>query len=474
MEKIEKTVFISYRRTNVFMARAVYMYLTDADYDVFFDYEGINSGDFEQVILGNIRARAHFIVILAPSALERCANVGDWLRREIETALDEKRNIIPLFFEGFNFGSPSIAQYLTGKLALLKNYNGMNVPSDYFNEAMDRLINRFLNTPLDAVLHPLSNKAQKSAEEQKVAISRTNTVTERELSAEQWLERGVAHMQSGDLDDSVFDFTQAINIRSDFGAAYHNRGTAYYYMNDLDKAIKDLNQAIHLESDQAYHYYNRGMIRDKKGDSDGAIRDYTEAIRLEPAHAEAYYNRGLVREDTPDWEQAIKDFTEAIRLGLNDADSYYERGILRKRKGDQDGALKDFDETIRLKPDSSDAYINRGNIYLARGDIDHALADYNEAIRINSNSLEAYNNRGFIHRIKRNIDSAISDCTKAISLDPELAAAYYNRALAKIEKTDYASALFDCQNYLKLNGGIDYGNQREVEDLIYDLKKKIG
>ena len=101
--RIEKTVFISYRRTNSFMALAVYQNLTAKGFDVFLDLQGINSGDFEQIILGNLRARAHFLVILTPSALERCNEPGDWLRREIETAIDEKRNIIPLFFDGFNF-----------------------------------------------------------------------------------------------------------------------------------------------------------------------------------------------------------------------------------------------------------------------------------------------------------------------------------------------------------------------------------
>ena len=124
MGRIEKTVFISYRRTNLPWALAIYQNLTHHGYDVFFDYESINSGDFEQIILGNIKARAHFIVILTPSALERCNEPGDWLRREIEAAIEQKRNIVPLFLEGFNFGSPSIAKYLTGKMALLKKYNG--------------------------------------------------------------------------------------------------------------------------------------------------------------------------------------------------------------------------------------------------------------------------------------------------------------------------------------------------------------
>ena len=88
MARIEKTVFISYRRTDVYTALAVYENLKNQGYDVFFDYRSISSGDFEQIIVGNIKARAHFLLILTPTALDRCDEPGDWLRREIEFAVD--------------------------------------------------------------------------------------------------------------------------------------------------------------------------------------------------------------------------------------------------------------------------------------------------------------------------------------------------------------------------------------------------
>ena len=71
MARVEKTVFLSYRRTNATWALSIYQNLTTKGFDVFFDYKGITSGDFESVILENIRARAHFLVALTPSALER-------------------------------------------------------------------------------------------------------------------------------------------------------------------------------------------------------------------------------------------------------------------------------------------------------------------------------------------------------------------------------------------------------------------
>src|SRR5262249_52916335 len=72
MARIEKTVFISYRRADEPWALAVFGDLTQHGYDVFIDYDGIASGNFETAILENIKARAHFLVLLTPTALAVC------------------------------------------------------------------------------------------------------------------------------------------------------------------------------------------------------------------------------------------------------------------------------------------------------------------------------------------------------------------------------------------------------------------
>ncbi|HSG46132.1 MAG TPA: SUMF1/EgtB/PvdO family nonheme iron enzyme [Anaerolineales bacterium] len=171
MARIEKTVFIGYRRKDISWALAVYQYLTAHKYDVFFDYNSLSVGDFEAVIVSNIKARAHFILILTPTALDRCNEPGDWLRREVETAIDEKRNIIPVFFEGFSFGAPSVAEKLTGKLETLNRYNGLDVPSGYFPEAMERLNKRYLGIHLDAVLHPVPKEVRRKVKEEQAAAN---------------------------------------------------------------------------------------------------------------------------------------------------------------------------------------------------------------------------------------------------------------------------------------------------------------
>jgi putative peptidoglycan binding protein/TIR domain-containing protein len=167
MGRIEKTVFVSYRRTDEPWGLAIFQDLTQHGYDVFIDYDGIASGNFATVILENIRARAHFLVLLTPTALERCRDPKDWMRREIEAALDSRRNIVPLMLAGFDFGTPAIVSQLTGKLAALNEYNGLEIPKGYFSPAMERLRNKFLSVSLDTVLHPASLSAQQAAKEQK-------------------------------------------------------------------------------------------------------------------------------------------------------------------------------------------------------------------------------------------------------------------------------------------------------------------
>jgi hypothetical protein len=171
MASIEKTVFISYRRKDRYEALAVYQYLTSKQYDVFLDYTSIPSGDFEQSIVSNIKARAHFLLILTPTALDRCSEPGDWLRREIETAIDEKRNIIPLFFDGFSFSAPGVAEKLTGRLGAIKRYNGLDIPAGYFTEAMERLCEKYLDVPLEAVLHPVPTEVRKVVEDEQTAAN---------------------------------------------------------------------------------------------------------------------------------------------------------------------------------------------------------------------------------------------------------------------------------------------------------------
>jgi tetratricopeptide (TPR) repeat protein len=391
--RIENTVFISYRRTNVPWALAIFKELTAHGYDVFFDFTGIASGDFERVITANIRARAHFLVLLTPSALESYHRPGDWMRREVETALEARRNIIPLMLEDFDFSSPGIEGQLSESMVTLKRYNALRVPVDYFDAAMRRLRERFLNVPLDAVLHPVSSAVQQAARDQQQAAVVAPAVEQRDLTALEYFEQAV---NKGYTAEAILLYSHAIRLKPDYAHAFYNRSLVRYRLGDVDGARDDGDTAIRLMPGHAYAFYNRAVFRSAQGDVDGARDDYDTAIRLNPDLAEAFFNRSLLRSAQGDAAGARDDCETAIRLEPDDADALHHRALLRKEQGDFAGARQDYDTAIRLKPDFAVALYNRGILRMEQGDFARARKDYDAAIRFKPDYADAFDNRGHV------------------------------------------------------------------------------
>jgi hypothetical protein len=139
------TVFLSYRREVSWpLAQAVRGELVPHGFDVFLDTQNVDSGEFERVILREIERREHFLVLLEPRSLNRIADDGDWLRREIAHALAHGRNVVPLLANGARMPAPSD---LPADLERLPSFNAVSVPHDYFAEAMTKLRERFLCIP---------------------------------------------------------------------------------------------------------------------------------------------------------------------------------------------------------------------------------------------------------------------------------------------------------------------------------------
>lgn len=325
----EKTVFISYRRANSPWALAIYQKLTANGFDVFFDYQGIASGDFEQTILENIRSRAHFLVLLTPSALERCSDPNDWLRREIETAIDARRNIVPIFLEGFDFGSSSNSQYLTGKLANLRKYNGLNVPSDYFDQAMDRLVGRYLMPTEESPKissaaeffnlgyeNYINNHYEKALESFSAALNVDPSYTRA------YLYRGMSSAALLRFSEAINDFTKAIELNPSYDEALQNRGNCYVSMKEYQLAISDFTRAIQINPNAVEAYLGLGEVNTELQAYLEAEGQYSKAISLDPNRAEVYAKRAKVYTILQQHENAVDDYLKAIDLDQQQAPVY--------------------------------------------------------------------------------------------------------------------------------------------------------
>lgn len=134
-------VFISYRRDGgEYTAKILRDRLDELGYTVFFDVESLRSGDFNTKLYSVIEECADFILILSPDALNRCQNEDDWVRREVEYALERGKNIIPVMLRGFEF-----PESLPPSMEQLRFKHGIPANTEFF-EAFIQKLQIFLRT----------------------------------------------------------------------------------------------------------------------------------------------------------------------------------------------------------------------------------------------------------------------------------------------------------------------------------------
>jgi len=304
MAQIEKSVFISYRRTNKYHAWAVYQALISDDYNVFIDYDSIGAGLFKPEIFDAITKREHFILILTPTTLDRCHREDDFLRFEIEKAIQHKRNIIPLAFDGFEWNKKYILK-LPDTLKTLPDFQLLPVPHQltYFNETIDILQNRFLSKSVDSI-HILSNEDPSDGKE---SFEKANQF---------YLKRK--------YENAIPLYNNAIKSNPNNLSAYYLRGVCYQKTNQREKAfsdydfsIKRANEILPNDINNAEAYKIRGMSYSGKGELDLALKDLNKAIIINPRDPNLYNNRGIIYMLKGEYDNAIKDFNEALLIDPN-------------------------------------------------------------------------------------------------------------------------------------------------------------
>jgi hypothetical protein len=148
-------VFISYkRRTAAAQARLIRSDLTQRGISVFMDVTDLRSGFFDESLLGRIASTRNFVLILAPHALDKVQEAGDWLRREIGRAIESGRNVVPITLPGFRF-----PKTLPDDIAALPRYQCVEYSHLFFDAMMERLVGML---DLPAATKRLSASADKS------------------------------------------------------------------------------------------------------------------------------------------------------------------------------------------------------------------------------------------------------------------------------------------------------------------------
>lgn len=97
MRKGKYDIFISYRREGGRQyARTLQLILEKKGYKVFLDYDELVDGPFSPKIEAAIKEAPIYMILLSKGVMDKCGEEGNWVRREIEIAVQAKKHIIPV------------------------------------------------------------------------------------------------------------------------------------------------------------------------------------------------------------------------------------------------------------------------------------------------------------------------------------------------------------------------------------------
>jgi TPR repeat protein len=218
--------------------------------------------------------------------------------------MELRRNIVPILVNDFRFDD-NARVYLTGRLRDLSRYNGLGLPHDYFDAAMERLRTRFLKLPGQGGITPAPHQ-DASVVQQKIEEATSQPApTKQELSAEDYFNRAMLYHRGEGV---AQDYQQARQWFEKAAAAGN-----IYGMSGLGELYRD-GEGVAQDYQQARQWYEKAAAAG-------------ETVAMQNLGVLYREGQGV----SQDYQQARQWYEKAVAAGNTDAMSglgwLYEAGL---------------------------------------------------------------------------------------------------------------------------------------------------
>ncbi len=312
-----------------------------------------------------------------------------------------------------------------------------------------RLRKRLLGTRRST---PHSESVESDEQPATTAQQRADLLAKQPDSAAQYEARGQVHCSSGNYEQGIADFTQALQLDPQNIDVLLSRAVAYCYAGSTSRALLDYSEALSIEPLSHAARCGRASIYFELGAWDAAVADLTAALEADPRSPNLYVLRAKSHWRAGNLEAAAEDLNRAVDRDPHHAEARALRGFVRcaRNRGDDDIelALQDLTRAIELSPDVASSYAHRGQVHLIQQDFQQAIDDCDRAIELDQHCGIAYAIRGLARQELGEMEESIEDCSKAIELDVSASEVYIGRALAHADQGDADTALVDIEAIL--------------------------
>jgi tetratricopeptide (TPR) repeat protein len=195
-----------------------------------------------------------------------------------------------------------------------------------------------------------------------------------------YFNKGYALHRSGNKEEAIEAYTEALKQSPDYLPAYFNRGLAHLDLKHHAEALADFDQARRLGRQDAELHAGRGMALDGLGRHQEADAAFDLAFAPTPDGKPAPLQMRLgyaftISPRLPARARAV--FEEVLRQRPRCLEALYGLAMLEANQDQVDQAIRHFDQAIEANCLYRDARRNRAVLLARRGRFEQAQADIN-------------------------------------------------------------------------------------------------
>lgn len=257
---------------------------------------------------------------------------------------------------------------------------------------------------------------------------------------EEWFVMGYYALQTGQYDEAVSAFSDAIFENEEFEAAFRFRASAYMDSKRYEEAAKDLDEALRIDPSYIDAQYERIRLlyeMDKDAEAVAAALVFTEA---NPDHANAFALLGSILEKSGRYEESIPAFDKAIELDTENGLFHTQRGLAHYFAGRPEPALADLLTAQKLSGSNQVTHFNLALVYAELpGQTKEAFRLFERAFKKDPHMLRQFAGSANATEAKRLI-GRLNGVLEQLSKETDPAGAFYRNELIALLKRKLADA----------------------------------
>ena len=239
----------------------------------------------------------------------------------------------------------------------------------------------------------------------------------------------VSSAQVGHWKNTTTIFSHSVSVTKNNNVAHTNLGLRLLESGETDEAIAHFLEAIRGHPRDKHAQCNLGNAYRQKNDVPKAIYHYEKALLIDPKYVNANYNLANVYLELNKLDLCEKYYLITIENDKRHYRAHFNLATTYSMMGKSREAITHFRESIKTQPEQAGAYYGLGMEYLRLEDLEQAELNFNRALQIKPNYEQAHYRLGLIMMRRKNYDAAIRYFSRALEINPE-----YQEAMHSIEE----------------------------------------